>query len=75
MSDSISNLPALKVFLCHGSEDKKTVREIYARLREYGVKPWLDEKDILPGQDWDSEIKRAMRSSDTILVCLSPVSV
>lgn len=45
---------ALQVFLCHSSDDKQTVRDIYDRLREDGADPWLDEKNILPGHDWDS---------------------
>lgn len=65
----------LNVFLCHGSEDKGAVRDIYLRLRKDGVMPWLDEVDILPGQDWDSEIRRAVRQSHVILVCLSSSSV
>lgn len=65
----------LKVFLCHGSEDKPTVRKIYFALREDGINPWLDEMDILPGQNWDAEIKRAVKLSDAILVCLSSKSV
>lgn len=69
-----SKLQGLKVFLCHGSEDKAVVRELYAKLRSYGITPWLDEEDILPGQDWDGEIRRAVRASDAILVCLSSTS-
>ncbi len=65
----------LSVFLCHGSEDKPTVRNIYSMLREDGVRPWLDEEEILPGQDWDTEIRRAVRQSHAILVCLSSSSV
>ncbi len=65
----------LKTFLCYGSEDTLIVRELYARLRQDGVDPWLDETDILGGQDWDLEIKRAVRSRDVILVCLSSSSV
>jgi TIR domain/KTSC domain len=65
----------LRVFLCHGSEDKPTVREIYMSLREDGVDPWLDERDILPGQDWNAEISQAVRQCDAILVCLSAMSV
>jgi hypothetical protein len=65
----------LSVFLCHGSEDKPMVRNIYSLLREDGVRPWLDEEEILPGQDWDSEIRRAVRQSHAILVCLSSSSV
>jgi hypothetical protein len=65
----------LRVFLCHGSEDKPTVREIYRRLRDDGVDPWLDEREILPGQDWNAEIIQAVRQCNAILVCLSAKSV
>jgi TIR domain len=34
----------------------------------------LDEEDILPGQDWDFEIRKAIRASDIVLVCLSETS-
>lgn len=37
------------VFLAHKSEDKPQVRIIYKRLIEMGLKPWLDEEEILPG--------------------------
>ena len=65
----------IKVFLCHGSEDKAVVRELYQRLREDSVDPWLDSENLVPGQDWELEIKKAVRSSDAILVCLSSSSV
>jgi|APSaa5957512622_1039677.scaffolds.fasta_scaffold27926_2 hypothetical protein len=48
----------LKVFLCHSSEDKPAVRELYARLNAEGwIDPWLDEEKLYPGQDWDREIE------------------
>jgi hypothetical protein len=37
--------------------------------------PWLDEEDLLPGQDWQQEILKAVRSSDATVVCLSPNSI
>lgn len=46
----------LKVFLCHASEDKETVRKLYHQLKADGVEPWLDEVSILPGQEWQREI-------------------
>jgi transcriptional regulator with XRE-family HTH domain len=63
------------VFLCHSSEDKDQVRDLYRRLREDGQWPWLDEVDILPGQDWGNEIRDAIRNSRKILVCLSRASI
>jgi len=46
-----------RIFLCHASEDKARVREVYQHLKALGFAPWLDEVDILPGQDWEYEIK------------------
>ena len=66
----------LKVFLCHASQDKPAVRELYKRLAaEKWIDPWLDEEDLLPGQDFDLEIYKAARNSDSIIICLSKVSV
>lgn len=51
---------------------KPHVRELYARLKgELRIKPWLDEEDLLPGQDWELEITKAVRISDCVVVCLS----
>ncbi|MEI7771881.1 MAG: SUMF1/EgtB/PvdO family nonheme iron enzyme, partial [Chloroflexales bacterium] len=61
----------LRVFLCHASVDKVTVRTLYRRLRSAQIKPWLDEEDLLPGQDWRREIPRAVEAADVVLVCLS----
>lgn len=65
----------LRVFLCHSSDDKPHVRELYSRLLEDGIDPWLDEHSLLPGQDWEFEIRRAVKNSDIVLVCLSRKSV
>jgi formylglycine-generating enzyme required for sulfatase activity len=66
----------LKVFLCHASQDKPAVRELYKRLAaEKWIDPWLDEENLLPGQDFDLEIYKAARDSDSIIICLSKVSV
>ncbi len=64
----------LSVFLCHASNDKPVVRDLHARLRAAGVAPWLDEIDILPGQDWRDVIPQAVRASDAVIVCLSRAS-
>jgi hypothetical protein len=65
----------LKVFLCHSSRDKKAVRRLHARLTKDGFLPWLDQQDLLPGQNWEAEIKKAVRKSDVVLACLSPSSI
>jgi hypothetical protein len=75
MAQQRQNPATLQVFLCHSSGDKPQVRSLYQRLVKDGVDPWLDEKKLLPGQQWREEIKRAVRSADVVIVCLSPESV
>jgi hypothetical protein len=65
----------LRVFLCHSSGDKFAVRDLYGRLRNDGVEPWLDEENLVAGQEWQREIPKAVRESDVVLVCLSQASM
>ena len=66
----------LRVFLCHASQDKPIVRELYQQLLAEGwIDPWLDEEKLLPGQDWDLEIEKAVETADAVIVCLSNNSV
>lgn len=64
----------LRVFLCHASDDKLAVRELYGQIKGAGFAPWLDEEDLRPGQKWRAEIPKAIERSDVILVCLSQKS-
>lgn len=66
----------LRVFLCHASQDKPVVRELYQRLLAEGwIDPWLDEEKLLPGQDWNLEIEKAVETSDAVVVCVSSISI
>jgi outer membrane protein assembly factor BamD (BamD/ComL family) len=65
----------LKVFLCHASGDKPAVRALYQRLLRDGVDAWLDKEKLLPGQDWQLEIPKAVQESDVVIVCLSNNSI
>lgn len=71
----IKNQRPLRVFLCHASGDKPAVRDLYHRLRLNGINPWLDEEDLVPGQDWQSEIPKAVHAADVVIVCLSHTSI
>ena len=64
-----------RAFLCHSSHDKAMVRELYRQLIRDGFDAWLDEEDLIPGQAWDTEIRRAVRSCDVAVVCLSRSSI
>jgi hypothetical protein len=61
----------LRVFLCYSPNDQPAIRKLYRRLISEGFNPWLDEENILPGQDWRRATENAVREAESILVCLS----
>ena len=69
-----TNTP-LKVFLCHALDDTPKTRELYEYLKQRGIQPWLDKEDLLPGQDWEIEIPKALEASDVVIICLTKNSV
>lgn len=66
-----TNKRPLKVFLCHAHADAKSVHVYYDRLMHDGLDVWLDKAKLIPGQDWEHEIRKAVRENDIVIVCLS----
>lgn len=58
------------VFLlyCHGN--RADVASLRDDLERAGETVWWDQ-DILPGQDWKQELRRAMKDSYAVVMCLS----
>lgn len=65
----------LRIFLCHSKGDKLIIRALYRRLKISGLNPWLDEEDLLPGEEWSEGITNAISSSNIVLVCISRESI
>ena len=63
------------IFISYAKEDHKTAASLYGLLKSRGFKPWIDTEDLLPGQNWELEIDRAIRNSAIFLACLSTKSV
>jgi formylglycine-generating enzyme required for sulfatase activity len=63
------------VFLSHNSKDKEFVREIARLLRERGLRPWLDEEQLIPGERWQDKLARGVRDSATCAMFLGPDSL
>ena len=66
----------LMVFLCHASQDKPVVQELYQRLLVEGwIDPWLDKEKLLIGEDFDLEIEKAIEDADAVIVFISSNAV
>lgn len=65
----------IQVFIAYAKEDRAEARKLYRDLKAAGLEPWMDEKKLLPGQNWPRAIERAIQMSDYVLVCFSRRSV
>ncbi len=60
-----------KVFLSYAKEDSKTAHKLYNDLKKAGITVWMDNKDILPGENWKTKIVKAIKDSTYFFALLS----
>ena len=65
----------IRIFLSYTRADEVLVKELYQRLQAEGFEPWMDTEDLLPGQEFEYHIPKAIRASDFFFVCLTRNSV
>jgi hypothetical protein len=63
------------IFLCHSSVDKDFVRRLSGHLTRLGVRVWLDEWQVLPGQSLHDSIGSGLADCKYVGVVISPDSV
>lgn len=59
------------VFISHSSMDKPIVRELAARLKSDGLRVWLDEWEIKPGDMIGLRVDEGLEQSRTLLLVMS----
>jgi hypothetical protein len=59
------------VFLSHSAKDKAAVRPVAERLKKDGLKVWLDDWKIRPGDNIPSKIKEGLEHSRVLVLCMS----
>lgn len=64
-----------KVFISYVKEDYAFASKLYDYLVDNNFIPWLDKKEILPGQDWNFVIRKALRDANYIVLLLSSTSI
>ena len=66
---------AAQIFLSYAREDRQKVESLYQQLSDAGFRPWMDIKNILPGEKWQRSIQHGLQQSQFFLACLSVTSV
>jgi hypothetical protein len=59
------------VFISYSHADKSFARRLYNELQGHGIRCWLDEHQLLPGDDIYEQVDHGIRLWDKILLCCS----
>ena len=62
-------------FISYSHADKRFAHMLHNTLQAHGIRCWLDEKQLLPGDDLYEQVDRGIRLSDKILLCCSEHSL
>jgi uncharacterized protein YjbI with pentapeptide repeats len=62
-------------FISYSSVDKPFALRLYDALQTKGIRCWLDEKQLFPGDDISRGLERGINSWDTFLLCASKNSL
>ncbi len=64
-----------KIFISYAREDKKVVEVLYSKLVTAGYEPFLDTRNILPGEEWEIRINKEIKEFIFFIIVLSTNSV
>jgi len=62
-------------FVCYSHEDREFALRLANDLRANGAQIWMDKLDIRAGQNWDTEVEKAVDQCARMIVVLSPDAV
>jgi uncharacterized protein YjbI with pentapeptide repeats len=62
-------------FISYSHQDKSFARRLHDQLQTRGIRCWLDEKQMLPGDDIYEQVDRGIRLWDKVLLCCSQHSL
>jgi len=64
-----------RVFISYSRTDAKAAEGLLATLTARGFEPFLDTKQILPGEDWKERLSGLILTADAVVFLISPDSV
>jgi uncharacterized protein YjbI with pentapeptide repeats len=72
---AMSPIEFYSCFISYSHADKAFARRLHDRLQKRGVRCWLDEHQLLPGDDIYHQVDRGIRLWDKMLLCCSEHSL
>ena len=56
------------IFISYASDTKPLAEELTKALESQGIEPWVDFKDLQPGQRWREELDRAIAAAQWFVI-------
>lgn len=72
---SPSTVQYYSCFISYSHTDKEFAHLLHATLQDMGVRCWLDEHQLFPGDDLYEQIDKGINSWDKVLLCCSSSSL
>jgi TIR domain-containing protein/pentapeptide repeat protein len=72
---AMSPIEFYSCFISYSHADKAFARKLHDNLQAKGIRCWLDEHQLLPGDDIYHEVDRGIRLWDKMLLCCSEHSL
>jgi hypothetical protein len=63
------------VFISYASDTKPLAEELTRALESQGIEPWVDFKDLHPGQRWREEMERAIDAAQWFVILVGSKSL
>ena len=64
-----------RVFIAYVKEDQAAAERLYDEMAAAGFEPWMDVRQLLPGQNWPRAIESSIETADFFVACFSRRSV
>ncbi|HUA60946.1 MAG TPA: toll/interleukin-1 receptor domain-containing protein [Verrucomicrobiae bacterium] len=58
------------VFISYAADTRPRAEELAKALESQGIEPWVDFKDLHPGQRWRDELERALDSAQWLVILI-----
>jgi hypothetical protein len=65
----------MKIFISYSHKDQKIAKELTSELAAAGMKVWLAEDEVLPGENFSLQVGKALEQSDAMVVLVSPDAI
>lgn len=70
-NDGAGSSEQFDVFISYAGDERKTAFQVLRTLKVCGLRCWIDQKNLIPGEDWQTGIVRGINASRMMVLILS----